>query len=270
MRTMRWALRVLLAAIVCTAAEESSVDIDKNNIDEELSDDLRKELRAFSAGGVAGGGFSGSGAAGPKYISLGCWKDSSNRAIAQLEGTDERLDGSYTARANAIEKCYQVAKSRGFSVFAVQNGGQCFGSATALTTYRKYGPSTGCQKDGEGGGWANEVYLITGYVHKPYFSIGCWRDTGNRAIATLEGTDARLDGSYTARADAIDKCYQVAKSKGFSVFAVQNGGWCAGSADALSTYKKYGPYTTCQADGEGGAWGNEVYLISGIVPSTRN
>ncbi|XP_035674439.1 uncharacterized protein LOC118414482 isoform X3 [Branchiostoma floridae] len=210
---------------------------------------------------------------GPKYISLGCWKDTGNRAIATLEGADARLDGSYTARADAIEKCYQVAKSRGYSVFAVQNGGWCAGSANALSTYRKYGRSAACGKDGEGGGWANEVYLITGapitlpagYVPKPYFSIGCWKDTGNRAIPTLEGKDARLDGSYTARADAIEKCYQVAKSLGYRAFAVQNGGWCAGSANALSTYKKYGPYTTCKGDGEGGAWGNEVYLISGLL-----
>ncbi|XP_035672021.1 uncharacterized protein LOC118413012 [Branchiostoma floridae] len=164
MRTMELALLLLLAATARTAAEgDIKVSIDKElaNI-EELEEDVHKYgRRGFTGGGLSGGGFSGSGE-GSKYISLGCWKDTGNRAIATLEGTDARLDGSYPARKNAIEKCYQVAKSRGFSVFAVQNGGWCAGSATALSTYRKYGPSSGCGKDGEGGGWANEVYLITG------------------------------------------------------------------------------------------------------------
>ncbi|XP_066275109.1 uncharacterized protein [Branchiostoma lanceolatum] len=130
MRTMRWALLVLLATIACTAAGDVLSDIDKNAIDvedqlldredalegeltetdeDELVDEGQRGLfdhdheeRQFSGGGTSGGG------GGAKYISLGCWKDSSNRAIPTLEKTDARLDGSYRARANAIEKCYQV------------------------------------------------------------------------------------------------------------------------------------------------------------------
>eukprot|EP00058_Branchiostoma_floridae_P006239 XP_002591727.1 hypothetical protein BRAFLDRAFT_80821 [Branchiostoma floridae] len=77
------------------------------------------------------------------YTSLGCWKDvPSARAISILEKTDPRLDGRYTRRTNAIDKCYQVAVSRGFTTFAVQHGGQCFGSADGINTYKKYGRST--------------------------------------------------------------------------------------------------------------------------------
>jgi hypothetical protein len=50
--------------------------------------------------------------------------------------------------------------STGFTVFAVQNGGWCASSATAGETYTKYGESTDCVGDGEGGGWANRVYRI--------------------------------------------------------------------------------------------------------------
>ncbi|KAI8500095.1 hypothetical protein Bbelb_224120 [Branchiostoma belcheri] len=96
-----------------------------------------------------------------QYTGLGCWTDTSDRAIPILEGTDPRLDGPYQSRQDAIQKCYQVAQSRGFTVFAVQNGGQCFGSANAFNTYNRYGPSTACAADGEGGPWANEVYQIT-------------------------------------------------------------------------------------------------------------
>eukprot|EP00058_Branchiostoma_floridae_P009849 XP_002595337.1 hypothetical protein BRAFLDRAFT_87574 [Branchiostoma floridae] len=97
-----------------------------------------------------------------EYVSLGCWADACDRAIPTLEGTDPRLDGhNYQSRDNAIEKCYQVALSRGFPMFALQNGGQCLGSADGLYyTYRKYGPSTTCALDGEGGVWGNDVYRI--------------------------------------------------------------------------------------------------------------
>ncbi|XP_078620142.1 zonadhesin-like [Branchiostoma floridae x Branchiostoma japonicum] len=103
----------------------------------------------------------GSGSVDP-YVSLGCWRDTADRAIPVLEGTDPRLDNRYyPARQNPIEKCYLVAFDRGFRVFAVQDDGQCFGSADAHNTYKKYGPSTACAADGEGGPWANEVYQIT-------------------------------------------------------------------------------------------------------------
>ena len=46
------------------------------------------------------------------------------------------------------------------------------------------------------------------------------------------------------------------------MFAVQNGGWCASSANALDTYQKYGVTNSCKPDGEGGPAGNQVYRIS--------
>ncbi|XP_078612531.1 uncharacterized protein LOC144882551 isoform X1 [Branchiostoma floridae x Branchiostoma japonicum] len=193
------------------------------------------------------------------YVSLGCWKDNSDRAIPILEGTDPRLDGPYRERNDAIEKCSQVALSRNFPAFSVQHSGQCFGSADGLNTYNKYGPSSDCEGDGEGGVWANEVYQIIG----GYRSLGCWEDNADRAIATLEGTDPRLDGDYEERSDPVEKCYQVALSRGFTVFAVQNGGWCAGSESGRQSYNKYGYSTACGGDGEGGPWANEVYEILG-------
>ena len=47
-------------------------------------------------------------------------------------------------------------------MFAVQNGGWCAASATASQTYDKYGKSTACKDDGEGGPWANQVYELKG------------------------------------------------------------------------------------------------------------
>ena len=93
------------------------------------------------------------------YKSLGCFKDEANRAIASLEGTNSILDGHYRNRENHIEKCYKVSLSLGYKVFAIQDGGQCFGSATAKDTYKDYGASTECA-NGRGGPMANTVYEI--------------------------------------------------------------------------------------------------------------
>ena len=83
-----------------------------------------------------------------------------------------------------------------------------------------------------------------------------------------------MDGGYTARKDAIEKCYQAAKKRGFQVFAVQNGGWCAASRLAAKTFDKYGKSSACKTDGEGGPWANQVYYIKGkqtlTSPTTQN
>ena len=99
---------------------------------------------------------------------MGCFKDADNRAIPSLEGTDATLDGHYRTRENAVGKCLRVAIKRGYSAFAVQDGGACFSSSTTRNTYSKYGPSTSCAANGKGGPMANEVYAIRG---NPYAII---------------------------------------------------------------------------------------------------
>ena len=71
-----------------------------------------------------------------------------------------------------------------------------------------------------------------------------------------------MDGSYSSRANAIAKCAVAAMRAGYSMFAVQNGGWCAASATAPLTFDKYGPSAACGNDGEGGPWANQVYFIA--------
>ena len=100
------------------------------------------------------------------YVSVGCYKDTLNRAIQIIEGTDSILDGSYSSRSNPISKCAVAAMRAGYSVFAVQDGGQCAASATALQSFHNYGKSTACKADGEGGPSANQVYLIKGETIK--------------------------------------------------------------------------------------------------------
>merc|ERR1712020_577820 len=103
------------------------------------------------------------------YRTLGCWKDAIPRVFPTLEGNGNVsfvLDGHYKTRKNAVQKCYKAALSLGMHIFAVQDGGQCFGSnVDASFPYQKNGPPTACLKNGEGGPMANEVYkTVDGFI----------------------------------------------------------------------------------------------------------
>jgi len=78
-----------------------------------------------------------------------------------------------------------------------------------------------------------------------------------------------LDGNYQARIQAIEKCYEAANKRGFEVFAVQDGGWCASSATADKTFDKYGASSACGVDGEGGPYGL-IKFISSEVKSLQS
>ena len=100
-----------------------------------------------------------------------------------------------------------------------------------------------------------------------YTHLGCWKDTGNRAVPQMDGSDARIRGNYRARADAINKCYQVARERHMVIFAVQHQGWCA-AAKTFVGYQKYGKSNACK-NGKGGPWANDVYRITNpIKPAT--
>ncbi|XP_078379543.1 uncharacterized protein LOC144662575 [Oculina patagonica] len=187
---------------------------------------------------------------------IGCYNDTSEHAIPTLEGKDYMLNGNAGSRSDPILKCYKAAKNKGFKVFALQDGGFCSSSDTAENTFNKYGTSLNCKSDGEGGPLANQVYYI-----KDYKVVGCFRDTEDRAIPTLEGTDPILDGDYLNRQNAIVKCAVAARKRYFRAFALQHGGWCASSVTALETFYKYGPSRDCKEDGEGGDWANNVYVF---------
>ena len=62
-----------------------------------------------------------------------------------LEGKHRLLkDPNYKSRVNALMKCANAALDMRLVMFAVQNGGQCFGGKDAEKTFMKYGPSAGC------------------------------------------------------------------------------------------------------------------------------
>jgi len=103
-----------------------------------------------------------------------------------------------------------------------------------------------------------------------YTGIGCYEDTTDRAIPTLEDTDPVLDGgvfSYQSRQNAIVKCAVAARKRDFPAFALQDGGLCAASANALKTFNKHGKSSDCKNDGRGGPFANNIYVFQDKVSS---
>ena len=100
-------------------------------------------------------------------------------------------------------------------------------------------------------------FLLLGYQ-----AVGCYTDASNRTVETLEGTDSVLDGAYSSRVNPIAKCAVAAMRKGYNMFAVQDGGWCAASSTVPQRFDKYGKSTACKGDGKGGPWANNVYVVN--------
>ena len=111
-----------------------------------------------------------------EYRSLGCWadtsewRDPSKRAMMVMEGLDPNLADNYHERKQPISKCADVAKRLGLKVFAIQNGGQCFGGADD-NSYKRYGSSENCG-DGVGGPLANDVYKLWVFRLKMFLILG--------------------------------------------------------------------------------------------------
>ena len=94
--------------------------------------------------------------------SLGCWKDYTDRAIA---------NGFHGALG--IKGCFERAKLLGYQVFAVQYGGECYTSSEAAETYNKYGSCDICE-GGAGGIWCQDVYQINGNLDISYVANGSY------------------------------------------------------------------------------------------------
>ena len=69
------------------------------------------------------------------------------------------VDGRFMRGKDKVNLCNLDAVKLGYTVFAMQYGGQCFSGPSAAQTDRKYGSSIACV-DGTGGGWSNDVYMI--------------------------------------------------------------------------------------------------------------
>jgi len=171
---------------------------------------------------------------------IGCFRDASSRAIS-----GDMVEFSYD---EVVWRCYLRAKNFGYTHFAVQYNTECFTSYDAGETYDKYGSTSGCA-NGRGGSWKMTVYSVEDLG---FGEVGCFRDESTRAIRTKVGN--------FSPEDVVGKCYEYAREKGYSHFAVQYNKECWTAPDAGETYHKYCSTSGC-ANGRGGSWKNTVYLI---------
>ena len=80
------------------------------------------------------------------FESLGCWRDAWSRSLPTLEGEHYLLmDPNYKGRRHALFKCARAALDKGYNLFGIENGGQCFASADEDKGYHKYGASKECK-----------------------------------------------------------------------------------------------------------------------------
>ena len=107
---------------------------------------------------------------GKDYESKGCWKENpefenGNEGPRALKDIDKDIDesyGYYNQRTNPKQNCLDAALGRNFKFFALQDGGQCFGTNDEAE-YKQYGEVVGgCDPawNGKGSGFINHVYAI--------------------------------------------------------------------------------------------------------------
>ena len=149
---------------------------------------------------------------------IGCFKDTSRRAIPGVDGRGPLLTGYYRRRRDAIKKCALYALMYGFRAFAVQHQGWCATGSRAHVTYRKYGRSNRC-RNGKGGPWANDVYRISGKSLVTCCCIllslggrGCWlKHLGFLAfdVRVADSCDSRssAEGVWEHSGRPDDECY---------------------------------------------------------------
>ena len=178
----------------------------------------------------------------------------------------------------SIQDCYLLASANRYSIFGLQNGGECWVS-NDLQKAEDYGQcgsgTTGANKncncsnklcangDSCGDAWANALYQITKYQYR-----GCYGDSSARAMPLQLG--------YV---NSINDCYNLALRNKYTVFGLQYGGQCWVSND-LTAAERYGQCSSgttgtnvnCNCsnmqcpngDNCGDSWANAVYEISPV------
>ena len=91
------------------------------------------------------------------FVRVGCFRDRARRAL--------RIHLGNFPRHIAVRTCARLAWSKGYKLFSVQNGGQCFSGPLAYRTYYRYGGARNC-RGGLGGAWANDVYFFNGEQYR--------------------------------------------------------------------------------------------------------
>lgn len=191
---------------------------------------------------------------------VGCWKLKSAEAFSEL---DEFQIFRYNTTNDTIPRYARFSRHHYSYRFGISKRGRQVMLGIQDTFRENVVPSKDCAADGKGGTEAYQIYEAERVYQVNYRYVGCFADRKDPAIPSIERRFAVLHGDYRKRSDAITKCARSAASLGHRVFALQNGGRCASSADAPDTYDKYGRSRACNDDGKGGRRANAVYEING-------
>lgn len=180
-----------------------------------------------------------------EYNYLGCYNDTGTRAIpTQMQNVSNP------------QECQELAISNNAALYGVQDGGQCF-IGNDINQAIQYGQAANCPT--MGGAWTNQLYSTVPIPKPTYNYVGCYNDTGNRAIA-----------NQMNNVTSVYDCEQLAKQQGYTVYGLQDGGQCFGSSD-IDAAREYGLQTDQSQCGTlGGAWTNQVYTnINNLAPLTN-
>jgi len=182
------------------------------------------------------------------------WNFNAQCYVEETEHNGDRLDnpifegGGFIGTMTLSEcklQCALRTDSRGRPCVAIEwsDGG----SAQSDSTSKACALAWGCDytKYWSGG----SVYMQR---DAPYKNLGCYRDTGSRALPYGPGG-----------ADiTIGACHEWSIRNGYTYFAVQHGGGSSKGecrcSNSLSEATRYGLATNCEA-GTGGSWANDLY-----------
>ena len=112
-------------------------------------------------------------------MSYGCWWDDATRALTNLEKDIDESFGTYLQRTDPLKQCKNAALGRNFPIFALQDGGECWGTDQQKDPYRhggsnpweKFGKVNDVSCEPKGGALINHVYEIkTGKLLIIFFS----------------------------------------------------------------------------------------------------
>lgn len=177
-----------------------------------------------------------------RYRSLGCWKDEGHRAIP---GNAVRY------HHDTIARCADRARRLGNTIFAIQDGTECWTAGQYDAKYNVYHRSNNCVH-GRGAGWTNSVYKLgPTNQNKKWKNMGCYRDDWNRAFK----------GGFKnfPRATIIDDCRTLAINRNHNFFGVENSNECF-TGNNFRSVRRYGLVRHCY-DGRGGGWKLNVYKV---------
>nr|XP_039251288.1 uncharacterized protein LOC120328813 [Styela clava] len=197
-----------------------------------------------------------------KFVPLGSWMKMVED-LERLEGRFIRLNPeTLEDRSEPEEKCARAAAALKFEIFGLNDKKECFAWRKTLEDLRlPWGDEWGIPDDK----WENlQFYHLTFLSNVTIVNLGCWKiDPLSRIIPLIESRSDILGmRDFQKRDNAVERCaiYNADWNHG-EIFAVTNGGACAGSELREPAYDFLGSSDECPIDGKGAKEADQVYKL---------